>query len=508
VAFRKRFADAEVQIPPEGIGPRGYKDLLLPLVAQVGDGHTELYAWSLPSSNASILIDLLPIEEHLVVASVHDPKQRSAIGAILEAIEGIPVTDLVQRMGARKGFENIYTNLQHLAEAAASTRDLAGLLERPSLGDFVVFTVRLPSGARADLQVPISSERGWQRLEAPSLVRLPAQDGAKLAAGFLDDACTVGYFGMGSAMDYREAFEDWRSSGNDKSSHLDNVLRRVTGQDPTGDTEHKIAQIPAVTECLIRLFTEMKAHRTPILIIDMRENEGGNSLFTGILEYFLYPLDTIFSAGQGYQVRRYSALYFQNYPGDTLDKVRARTSPDFQLGDLDFSQQLRWRASRTVIPSDGEKAQWKRQYAENQLERAPTFGRAVKENRWNASWSPRVLVLSSARTYSAAFDAVLTLRAHGATVVGVPSSQAANCFIDTLHFQLTHSQAQGGLSYKWSVRLPEDLKAGSLLRPDLELTYERFEALHFDPNATVLLALEMALGKPWPSAGSQSRQSR
>jgi len=269
---------------------------------------------------------------------------------------------------------------------------------------------------------------------------------------------------------------------------------------------NNIAQIPAVTERLMQLFTEMKAHQTPVLIIDMRENDGCNSLFTGILEYFLYPLDTMLNAHQGYQVRRYSALYFQNYTADTLDKVRARTSPDFQVGDLDFSQQLRWQASRAVIPSDGEKAQWKRQYAENQLERTPTFGKAVKENRWNASWSPRVLVLTSARIYSAAFDAVLTLKAHGATVVGVPSSQAANCFIDTLHFQLAHSRAQGGLSYKWSVRLSEDPKAGSLLRPDQELTYERFKALHFDPNATVLLAAEVALGKPWPSAGPQLLQ--
>jgi hypothetical protein len=46
------------------------------------------------------------------------------------------------------------------------------------------------------------------------------------------------------------------------------------------------------------------------------------------------------------------------------------------------------------------------------------------------------------------------------------------------------------MSYKWSVRLPDNPKAGTLLHPDRELSYAKYKALHFDPNAAVLLAME------------------
>jgi len=42
------------------------------------------------------------------------------------------VATLTERMGARVGYENVYTNLDHLVEAAASTDRLAELLDRPA----------------------------------------------------------------------------------------------------------------------------------------------------------------------------------------------------------------------------------------------------------------------------------------------------------------------------------------------------------------------------------------
>jgi hypothetical protein len=54
---------------------------------------------------------------------------------------------------------------------------------------------------------------------------------------------------------------------------------------------------------------------------------------------------------------------------------------------------------------------------------------------------------------------------HGAEIVGVPSMQAGNCFIDALSFQLKHSGLQGMVSQKWSLLFPDDPERGKLLRP-------------------------------------------
>jgi hypothetical protein len=79
----------------------------------------------------------------------------------------------------------------------------------------------------------------------------------------------------------------------------------------------------------------------------------------------------------------------------------------------------------------------------------------------------------------------------GAEVVGNPSSQAGNCFIDTLSFELQHSGIDGGLSYKRSLMFPDDPELGWVMPPDRVLTLELFKAYDFDPNAALLLALDI-----------------
>jgi hypothetical protein len=77
-------------------------------------------------------------------------------------------------------------------------------------------------------------------------------------------------------------------------------------------------------------------------------------------------------------------------------------------------------------------------------------------------------------------------------VVGVPSGQAANCFIEAHPFDLGYSGIVGQISVKLSVNLPDDPKNARLLLPDAELTYAAYAAMAFDPNASVRLALTRA----------------
>lgn len=119
-------------------------------------------------------------------------------------------------------------------------------------------------------------------------------------------------------------------------------------------------------------------------------------------------------------------------------------------------------------------------------------------------WTPRVVVVSSARTYSAAFDVVAMLHAHGAELVGVPSAQAGNCFIDSLSFELKNSHIRGHLGFKRSLSFPHEPGKGRLLRPDMELTYDTLSRMSFDPHAALRLAQKAALdGAHQPSLEQQ-----
>jgi hypothetical protein len=488
VAFRRRFSLAEGGIPPEGIGHAAFLAILEPLVAQVRDAHTGLWDET-TERGAPVQVDLVPVDSRLVVTRVYGETQKLALGATLESVEGIPVADLLERMARRRGYENLYSNLTHLAQALENVASLEKLLGRPLLSGQVRCRVRRPDGTSMPLVLPSGDTEPAGRLVPARRMTLPAPDVAGLATGFLDPGGKVAYFAMTSSMRYREAFEAWRAYGDGN----DRGLEALVG--PEGSAADKLARLPSVTERLESLVTEMKARKTPLLIVDLRRNQGGNSCFAAILAYFLYPLDQVASPRMdGYQVIRYSALYFQNRPNESLERVRARRSPTFQVGDLDFQEEEAWKASPPGPASPSVQAAWLKETSGG----LPTFSKAVAEGRWNAAWRPKVVVLTSAATFSAGFDAVLQLHLLGAEVVGVPSSQAANCFIDTLPFQLKNSGIHGGMSFKWSVGLPDDPAAGELLHPDRELTYETFRDLRFDPDSSLILALR-AEGLPEPA---------
>jgi hypothetical protein len=121
-----------------------------------------------------------------------------------------------------------------------------------------------------------------------------------------------------------------------------------------------------------------------------------------------------------------------------------------------------------------------------------TFDADFRTKTWSGRRSSRVIVLTAMRTCSAGFDLAAMLAKHGATMVGAPSSQAGNWFIDGLPFRLANSGLTGSISYKESLMFPDDPTRGELLRPDVDLSYERIASMGFDPEASVALALELA----------------
>jgi hypothetical protein len=91
---------------------------------------------------------------------------------------------------------------------------------------------------------------------------------------------------------------------------------------------------------------------------------------------------------------------------------------------------------------------------------------------------------------SSAFILVGDFHKAGATIVGISSGQAGNCFGDLLFFTLKNSGIRVYISHKLFLDFPHDLEKGKCLRPDLELTLDKLESYDYDPNAEILLALD------------------
>jgi hypothetical protein len=500
LAFHRRVAEIVDAVPADGMTRSHLLARLRPLVAALRDGHTAIRLPGAPltppsgSEKSGLPFEWDTASERVYIAGVYDEAHRELLGATLTAVGDVAFAELARRMGAQRGFDNPVNNLTHLLEALgdrAQLADLAGEAEpthdqsAESEGSGIAIEVVSADGQSQRVLCRLGASGA--PLRPASALSLPAFNAADLASGFIGAGERVACLRVGSLMRYREAFEVWRTAGFERplGDHLTEVATASLGASPPDDIAAKIVAVPSATEMLTALFEEMAHRRTPALVVDLRESVGGNSFFASILEYFLYGREGVITADPGYQIPRYSPLYFANYAGTPEADQAAR----LRNGGYDFTDEEQWRRWRRDGLTADELDRRRAEFAEA-VEQTPTFARAVSSSYPGVTWSLRVVVVTAARTYSAGFDVVAQLVKHGARVVGVASGQAGNCFIDTLRYQLPHSELDVSISFKRSLLFPEDAERGALLTAEEELTYGRLAASNFDPHASVRLALE------------------
>jgi hypothetical protein len=486
VAFHRDVREILDAIGPEGMTVEEFFQLVRPLVASLGDGHTTIRMRRGPGDDARAWLDLEPTDGTLVVSRIYREEDRQLLGGAVESIDGVHLTEIRERMGKIRGTENIYTELLYVAEALQDAGTLGDLLEWENRPRSLSVRVRGIDGIIQG-EVPFGAPPAGEGFSPPSQVALPEPNAAGMAWEFLVEDDSVAYLRIDTMMRYREAFEIWRETGytSNLGSHLTDVASAATnGPEPEGIDE-RIESVPSGTELFTELFTAMKESETEHLIVDLRRNQGGQSYLSLVLAYFLFGMDELEQLDNGYQIRRYSQLFLDNYESRSAASLRGE---GFELGDYDFSDEREWfRRQSGGLTS--EERQARRTNLEETLRYAPTVRRIIEQGSWDGYWTPQVTVLTSARTFSAGFDVAVTLHKLGAQIAGVPPSQAGNCYIDTLGYALDHTGLSGGLSYKRSLLFPDNPQKGTMLRPDLELTLADLESMEFDPNATVRMVL-------------------
>jgi hypothetical protein len=357
--------------------------------------------------------------------------------------------------------------LRHVADSIHNPA-----LLRELLGDQIERTVSLTLLSVDGNQLLVTFE--WRPktgppLEPSSQVAIPSVDTTQIGWGFSDSTKQVAILRVGRLMHYREAGEVWLHSGHRDS--LRSWYKEVHGVGPVNDASLRafLQKSPAATPILTGCLQAMYDAQTPWLIVDLTESTGGNSIFGHMLGWALYGSEAFGSIDKGYQIPRYSRLYEENFgqiPG-----------AKFSLGGYDFRSERFWQARHESH----------RRRSSDWMDMVPTFQHSVDTI---ARWRPRVVAVTGARTYSAGFDVLLTLKSLGALHVGVPSSQAPNCFIDTLQFTLPHSKLSGTISFKQRIAMPFMAPTVRHMDPDVPLTFDRLRSYKFDPAAGVRLALE------------------
>jgi len=482
-------------IPEEGMSKEGFIRLLRPLVAAIGDGHTQIWSTYRTSDfyPGGIPLRFCVVETSLYVTHVKRKDERLH-GARLISVEGCTLSELMAAQRTLVGLENDYEVLLRLSEQSLWYEPyLAELL--PDWEDHSHITVELRLATdeieRITFELPVRSSL---LLGQSSSVEIPTVN----RAGFGWDVMDATEFEQPICylrIDHQGAFREFREENS------------AVGADPM--TPAQLAAIPSATEEFRDMVVAMAEARTDTLIVDLRYNSGGTDTMADILIYFLYGLDGLIAYRTdallhgGGSVMRYSALHFENCPNQSIEEVSARAgSVPMHVGDYDFSEDTKGREEevRAFIDCIDPVA-----YLQDGYRNAATFYEEFVSGTYAGYYRPEhIVVLVTPKTFSAGSTTMRALDINGATLIGTPSGQSMNSFGNGTLWKLENTGVHGCMSRSYHEPYADDPARGHVWPVDVQMTYDLLASYAFDPNAELLLALDWLSGERMDS-GQETR---
>jgi hypothetical protein len=481
IAFHRRLHELLHAIPDEGMTKDDFVKLLRPFVASIGDQHTSIYTEYSTDGSAPGGVPFVfePIEHSLYVLVPFMPSDEKYIGSLLISVEGVSISELMDRFSRLEGIENEYCALRQLGRG--------NLLFEPYLEELVpewtdrnsvTIELQLPSGKKEVITRDLPVSLGELQLPE-SRVTLPETDDSGFLCDFLDvPDCDeeIAYLRVDHMQGYREARE----------------MAVAVGAETLSVAE--VAAVPSATEMFRSLVVDMKERNTKTLVVDMRRNGGGNYMMAPVLVYFLYGKDVLTAipkeearSGGGHG-KRYSKLYFETHPKVTLEGLNEGRSVPLVLGDIDFAR---------IFADAAKEAEGGSVLAENPerlkvYRRAATFFSEYESGTYSGYYLPEnVFVLMTPWTSSSGLDMALFLYRAGATLIGTPSGQAPNSWGNLLEWRLDNTGIRGEVSSSFEIVFGNDPDKGRVLPVHYPLTYEKLASYEFDRNAIFLYAMDL-----------------
>ncbi len=440
--------------------------LAMKILALVGDGHTSMDP--LQESSEKIWLKLEPVGGSLIVLGVYLVEQEKLIGSALKAINGIPMEIIGERIKTIRSANGENNNLMHIMEFLNHKHLLGYILNQSMKDNGSVFLHLQNQGGESEVEFQFSEKQPGE-LIIRNGIELPQSETSDLSWAILEG--NTGYLRIDSMRKYRENFESQLNYG--ASEKFLRELMERSGIPTSGTMEETIGKIPSASQIITEFLAKMEEIRGKYIIVDLRDNTGGNSYLAYILLYFLFG-KRILTVDEGFDVERFSELYAEQFETGNFDSF---------IGGYNFTDENRWREGHRGITEDE---------FEKIVERSPTFSEYSKRRTFHTDWE--VYVLCSAKTFSAGFDLLSFLGKCGAIIIGIRPSQAANAFTSTIRFELKNSGLKGWISSKLMVKYPHEPLFYEII-PDHEIGIEKYANQNYSTDTVVTEALNLILRK-------------
>ena len=354
----------------------------------------------------------------------------------------------------------------------------------PEMKDNLHLSLLTPDGKSRGLTLPLLSRQEVQNTPMQHNNSWKAYTDKQLAYQFIDNDKQIMLININSIM-ARDNFEYMQKQGlKDLYRQIGFYYRDILKQDMPADTLQAIRQLPSLSEVFAHMLKEMKKEASSTLIIDLRNNSGG---WTPIVLPTLYQLfgDHFLQTDMDIEFYRIiSPLYMQKLQTNLQDFNQAYGT-DYAYGDYTFSTD---EADTTNIE------QRRTDFIKNCMSSVPE---ELRKQQGKALYTPEhIYVITNERTFSAAFHYTFYLWKMGATLVGIPSGQAPNTYMEQTLFRLPYTGMQGSISNSIQICFPGKDRCAHTLYPDLMPTYQDYQRYNFDVQTEILYLLDKIKSAP------------
>lgn len=478
VFFHKQAYDLTKGLQNEDHTLIQFTDKVSSFLSNLQDGHTALYPSRTAERNkAGVFCIAAKVIPDGLIVSLLPSGNEAFLGSRIVGVNGTPIDSLLQIVSTMKGCENKYGQYVQLGKYLSHSDFLYNLF--PDTKDTIAINVEMPDGTPRELPIPLVPKDKMQSYPTAKRPEWNAiSTDAYMAYQFMDSHKDIMLLKLTHIM-ARENFEitldnHWPGAYDQMKDFYKQTLKK----EMPADTAKALQGIPSYSETFQRMLTEMKKQKSHNLIIDLRGNGGGWTPITLPTLYQLFGDKYLQTDMDTHFFRLISPLYLRKI-NSTLEEFNQKNNCDYKLGDYGFSETEKDTASIRLKRED---------FIINCM--SDTKAELEKQQGKPVYTPEHIYVITDEWTFSAAFHYAFYLWKMGATIVGVPSMQAPNTFMEQTPFQLPSTRLEGSISNSIQVFLPAKDQRAHIFWPDLMPTYEDYKRYQFDKHSEIRFLLD------------------
>ena len=381
-----------------------------------------------------------------------------------------------------KPSENVYGAYLNLTKIISTK--IAALQLFPKLQNQLSLLVQFANGKTENVKIEYHTENQLNKIAWINSNYCNISPDKKLIdSKFIDKQNKIAYVGWYHAFNSRESVESSKKNNYYLDMNLKAVYKTLNQERPSDDNE-AIQKLTSLYEVVATLLNKMKENNSTHLIIDLRTNRGGWTNLSIPLLYMLFG-DKYFKFCPNTEYNTVISELYLKKINQTLEQFNHNNQSNYSLGDYRFSDFFGQDTTIRVL-------QRRNDFIDNQRKFGFSSLGSYEKLNGKPIYSPQIIVLTAPETFSAAFHFTWFLTEIGkAKIIGVPSSQAGNTFMEGTPFELPKTHLKGTISNAQQIFYPNNMEKGTVLKPDFPMDWELFKKYSFDNNAEIMYVIDL-----------------